>query len=293
MIRATEFSGAVERAAPAKLNLYLHVIGRREDGYHLLDSLVAFADIGDRVIARASDRLSLTVEGPFAATLQGPQADNLIWRTARALAARAGIEPKAALTLDKNLPVASGIGGGSSDAAATLSALAELWELDLNDARFADLASSLGADVPVCLYGKTAWLGGIGEQIVPAFALPPVAVVLVNPGIPLPTPAVFKARNGAFSNTARFEDVPRDASALAVLLHERRNDLAEPAIRLAPVIAEVLRALEETDGALLARVSGSGATCFALFETMAIAEVAAAELRDSHLGWWVASGRLL
>jgi 4-diphosphocytidyl-2-C-methyl-D-erythritol kinase len=283
----------IRRAAPAKLNLYLHVLGRRADAYHLLDSLVAFADIGDVVTARPAEVLSLEIAGPFAAALQGDPAENLVWRAAVALAARAGIEPKAALTLEKNLPVASGIGGGSSDAAAALKALAALWRIDLGERKFQGLAESLGADVPVCLFGETAWLGGIGEQVAPAPTLPRCSVVLVNPGISLSTPAVFKARTGAFSAPARFETAPPDAAALARLLKERRNDLTAPAMALAPEIAGVLRALEAEPEALIARMSGSGATCFALFAELDAARAAVHRVSAAQPTWWVAAGALL
>ncbi len=283
----------VRRAAPAKLNLYLHVLGRRGDGYHLLDSLVAFADIADIVAVRPASALSLEVTGPFANALSGDVSENLVWRAATALARRAGIEPRAALALEKNLPAASGIGGGSSDAAAALKALGELWRLDLGERHFQGLAESLGADVPVCLFGEPAWLGGIGEAVAPAPPLPPCSVVLVNPGLSLATPAVFKARAGAFSEPARFEALPADAAALARLLETRRNDLTPPALALAPGISEVLRALEAEAGALITRMSGSGATCFALFATQAGAGMAAARLAAAHPEWWVAVGRLL
>ena len=282
----------VRRAAPAKLNLYLHVLGRG-DGYHLLDSLVAFADIADVVTARPASALSLEVAGPFAGGLQGDARENLVWRAAAALAARAGIEPSAALALEKNLPVASGIGGGSSDAAAALKALGELWRLDLGEQQFQGLAQSLGADVPVCLFGEPAWIGGIGEIVAPAPRLPPCWVVLANPGVSLATPEVFRARTGAFSEPARFETAPVDAAALARLLETRRNDLAAPALALAPEISDVLRALEAEPDALLARMSGSGATCFALFAGESAAEPAARRLRAAHSGWWVAAGKLL
>ncbi len=284
----------VRRAAPAKLNLYLHVLGRRDDGYHLLDSLVAFADIADVVTARRADALSLEIAGPFASALKsGDPAENLVWRAATALAARAGIEARTALTLEKNLPVASGIGGGSSDAAAALKALGELWRLDLGERKFQGLAQSLGADVPVCLFGETAWLGGIGEHVAPAPPLPPCWVVLANPGVSLATPAVFKARSGAFSQPARLEAAPPDAAALARLIETRRNDLTTAAVALAPEIAAVLRALAAAPGALIARMSGSGATCFALFAEADIARSAAARLGRAHPGWWIAAGGLL
>lgn len=283
----------VRRAAPAKLNLYLHVLGRRGDGYHLLDSLVAFADIGDVVGAREASSLTLEITGLFARVLAGDPAENLVLRAAKALAGSAGIEAKAALLLEKNLPLASGIGGGSSDAAATLRALAELWRLDLGDPRLGGIAASLGADVPVCLLGKTAWLGGIGEAVEPAPPLPACCVVLVNPGVALATPAVFKARSGAFSAPARFDARPADAAALAALLAGRRNDLEAAAIGLAPEISGVIEALAAQPGALIARMSGSGATCFALFAEPAAAHAAAERLRGERPRWWVAAGRLL
>ena len=284
---------AVRRPAPAKLNLYLHVVGRRLDGYHLLESLVAFADVADAVTASEAGGLELRVEGRFAPALAGAGEDNLVHRAAVSLAARAGIAPRAALLLEKNLPVASGIGGGSSDAAAALHALAELWHLDLGEPRFAGLAESLGADVPVCLLGCTAWLGGIGEQVSTAPPLPECAVLLANPGIAVATPAVFKARTGAFSQPARFEHPFRDVRDLVSALAQRRNDLTSAAISLVPEISEVLRALSAAPGALLARMSGSGATCFALFAGLAEARDAAERLAAERPGWWVAAGRLI
>lgn len=280
--------------APAKLNLYLHVTSRRADGYHLLDSLVAFADIGDRVSAAPSSRLALDIVGPFASALAGEAVErNLVWRAALALAARLGRAPEAALTLEKNLPVASGIGGGSSDAAAALKALAALWQAPLDEGALADIAAGLGADVPVCVLARAAFFGGIGDEIAAAPRLPPAAVVLVNPGIALPTPSVFRARTGAFSAAARFSAPPASAAELAALLATRHNDLTDAARGLVPAIGEVLTALERQSGALIARMSGSGATCFALFEAAAAAEAADARLRSEQPRWWVAPGKLL
>jgi 4-diphosphocytidyl-2-C-methyl-D-erythritol kinase len=279
--------------APAKLNLYLHVVGRRDDGYHLLDSLIAFADIGDRVTASAAATLSLTTIGPFAGALAGDDKNNLVWRAAEALARHLGRSPAAALTLEKNLPVASGIGGGSSDAAAALNALSELWQAELDPAALYALAATLGADVPVCVAARASWLGGIGERVEPAPALPRVGLVLVNPGVALPTAGVFKARRGPVSVPARFTDRPGDAAALAALLAKRRNDLTEAAIAQVPMIATVLEHLDATDDVLLARMSGSGATCFALFATQAAAEAAADTIRRREPGWWVAAGHLI
>ena len=279
--------------APAKLNLYLHVVGRRDDGYHLLDSLVAFADIGDRISAVPAPRLSLAIIGPFARDLAADGQSNLVWRAAEALAQRLRRPPAVALTLEKNLPIASGIGGGSSDAAATLRALCDLWQTRLDDCALAEIAATLGADVPVCLAARPSWLGGIGERVEPAPPLPPTALVLVNPGIALPTATVFKARRGAFSAPARFTAAPADAATLAARLAERRNDLMAAAIEQVPTIATVLKHLDAAEGALLARMSGSGATCFALFATEQHAVAAAAALRVAMPSWWVAVGRLL
>ncbi len=279
-------------SAPAKLNLYLHVVGKRDDGYHLLDSLVAFADIGDRLAVEAAPQLSLSLSGPFARQLAGKQEDNLVWRAAELLARRIGAATGAAILLEKNLPVASGIGGGSSDAAAALKALVALWRAPLNDADLAAIAAQLGADVPVCLAARASWLGGIGERVEPAPSLPRAALVLVNPGIGLPTATVFKARRGPFSAPARFAIAPPDAKALAALLAERKNDLTEAAIAAVPAIETALDRLTAAEGALLARMSGSGATCFGLFENEAKAASAAAALRAKEPQWWVAAARL-
>ncbi|MBV8651871.1 MAG: 4-(cytidine 5'-diphospho)-2-C-methyl-D-erythritol kinase [Alphaproteobacteria bacterium] len=288
-----EGAAAQRIAAPAKINLYLHVLGRRADGFHELDSLVAFADIADVVTARPADDLTLAIDGPFAAELTGAADENLILRAARLLASRAGVAAGAAFGLTKILPVASGIGGGSSDAAAALRALAALWQVGLNDRELTAIAGELGADVPVCLLARTAWLGGIGERIEAAPQLPPVGIVLVNPRIALPTPAVFKARRGAFSLPGRFDERPGDAASLAALLGARRNDLTDAAIGIVPEIAEILAALSATQGVRLARMSGSGATCFALYDGIAAARQAAERLAAQHPGWWTAAGRLI
>lgn len=284
----------VRAFAAAKINLYLHVVDRRPDGYHELDSLVVFADLGDVVTARPAAGLHLAIEGPAAPALAGePVESNLVHRAARALAAACGRAPEVALTLTKVLPVASGIGGGSADAAACLRALARLWGLAADDPSPMAVARRLGADVPVCLAGRAAYLGGVGDRLAPAPALPVVHAVLVNPGQPLPTPAVFAARSGPFSAPARFAAAPADAATLASWLAARRNDLTDPARRLAPVIGTVLAALEHTQGCLLARLSGSGATCFGLYAEAAAAARAAADLGAAHPDWWVQRCRLI
>jgi 4-diphosphocytidyl-2-C-methyl-D-erythritol kinase len=270
-----------EEFAPAKLNLSLAVTARRADGYHLLESLVAFADIGDRLTAQAAPAFSLAIDGPFAASLEAG-GDNLVSRAALGFAERLARRPDVALRLTKNLPVASGIGGGSADAAATLRALSKLWAAPIP----ADLPAKLGADVPVCVAGVPAWMSGVGEIVEPAGALPGWGVLLVNPGVALATPAVFKARTGAFSAGGKF--MPSlDAIAAA------GNDLEAPAIALVPAIADVLAGLRTLPGVRVARMSGSGATCFALFDRPESATLAAKALKSkAPSAWWIAAGRV-
>jgi 4-diphosphocytidyl-2-C-methyl-D-erythritol kinase len=284
--QAVDRRATVIEPARAKLNLYLHVTGRREDGYHLLDSLVAFAEAGDTLAAAPADALTLSIDGPFAAALQG-EPSNLVLRAAHALAAAVAIERGATLTLTKNLPVASGIGGGSADAAATLRALCRLWNVRPKRDVLDRIAVKLGADVPVCLDGRAAFISGVGERRDPAPCLPAAGLVLVNPAIPLATPAVFAKRSGAFSAPARFAAGPCDAAALAALLRERRNDLTDAALTLVPAIRDMLTSLEASPGCLLARMSGSGATCFGVYADQAAAEAAAAFLGRKERGWWI------
>jgi 4-diphosphocytidyl-2-C-methyl-D-erythritol kinase len=278
--------------APAKINLYLHVTGKRDDGYHLLDSLVVFAGIGDTVSVAPAQRLTLAIDGPMAAGLPADET-NIVWKAAEALAAHAGVAQRAAITLTKRLPVASGIGGGSADAAATVRVLERLWRIELPAADRHALALSLGADVPVCLAGRPARMSGIGERLDPVPPLPPVWLALVNPRVPLSTPAVFKARRTCFSDPAPLETTPRDTAHLAALLAARRNDLTAAAISLAPDVATALAELAARDGCLLARMSGSGATCLGLFATNDAATAAARALAATHPGWWCESAPML
>jgi 4-diphosphocytidyl-2-C-methyl-D-erythritol kinase len=279
-------------AAPAKLNLYLHVIGRRPDGYHLLDSLVAFADIQDTLTISSAPRLTFSADGPFAGGL-GNSDSNLVVRAARLLADATGNDASIALHLTKRLPVASGIGGGSADAAACLRGLAELWGIDPNGAEVRRVAASLGADIPACVDGRVGFMGGIGTDMADAPGLPPAWVVLVNPGISLPTPDVYRARSGVFSQPMRFGEAPSDTADLALLLSFRRNDLTKAAIELAPAIRGVLDAIGLTANCLLARMSGSGATCFGLFAAETDARDAGTALAHANSGWWVAVGALV
>jgi 4-diphosphocytidyl-2-C-methyl-D-erythritol kinase len=272
--------------APAKINLTLHVTGQRADGYHLLDSLVAFADIGDEVSAKSSDSLSLTVTGPNATGVP-TDGRNLMIKAARLL----DENRTAALHLDKQLPAASGIGGGSSDAAATLRVLSKLWDLPMPTA---DQVLTLGADLPVCLTPRCQRMRGIGDKLAALPALPACDVLLVNPGVHVATPAIFKALTSR-DNAPLAASIPRFATAieLADWLKVQRNDLEPPARALAPEITEVLAALRSTDP-LIARMSGSGATCFALYPHGAqITQTAAQKIASAHPNWWLRHGQLL
>lgn len=275
--------------ARAKVNLWLNVGGRRADGYHLLDSLIAFTDLADEIEATPSDRLELSVDGPFAPALAG-EADNLVLKAARLLAGRAGVAPKVALRLTKHIPVAAGLGGGSADAAAALRTLVDLWRVAMPAEELFDLAARLGADVPMCLAGRAALASGIGEQLAPAPALPPCAILLVNPGTPLPTVEVFARRRGVFSPHRPLPRAWTDARSFAALLAERGNDLTDAAVALRPAIADVLAFLRTTGDVLHVAMSGSGATCFALYETPGLAVRAAGRVPAA---WWRHAGALV
>ena len=277
--------------APAKLNLFLHVTGRRSDGYHELESLVAFAEVHDRVEVEPADRLLFRVDGPFADAL-GADPENLVVTAAHALAAKAGVVPRARIRLCKSLPVAAGIGGGSADAAAALRALCALWDVTIPGDEFAALALVLGADVPVCLAARPGIVRGIGERIAPVPALPAAPVVLVNPMIPLATAAVFAAREGPFSTPMTFDAPFGDIPALAAALRGTGNDLAAGARRICPEIDAVLGAIEASPSCLVARMSGSGPTCFGLFPTERAARNAASRIASARPGWWVCPTRL-
>jgi len=278
----------IHEFAPAKLNLYLHVTGRRADGYHDLDSLVAFASVGDQIQLEPASVFSFAIEGPQAIALaHEPAGKNLVVQAAQALAVLTGNTLDLKLTLIKNLPVASGIGGGSSDAAATLRALAQYWELAVTDPLLRDVAAQLGQDVLSCLVVENNYL--IPSGTAPAPELTYTDCVLINPGKALPTPTVYKAyreSGAAFSPVAQLSEAPRNLAALVETLRARRNDLYEPACRLMPEIQNVITALEGTD-CLLARMSGSGATCFALYSDHSSACAAAAALLTVHPDWWI------
>jgi 4-diphosphocytidyl-2-C-methyl-D-erythritol kinase len=277
----------LEEQAPAKVNLDLRVTGRRADGYHELDSIVAFAAGGDRLTFAPARQLTLELNGPFAAALAG-QPDNLVLRAARRLAAHAGCMPQVRIALDKRIPVAAGLGGGSADAAATLRGLSRLWRLGLTDADLLPLALELGADVPVCLGSRPARMRGIGERIGP-LELPALDLVLANPNRAVPTAHVFAGLGAITPACMPDQPIPSGRADLLAWLRARGNDLEAPARRLAPVIGEVIGALAAQPGCRLARMSGSGATCFGAFDDAPAAARAARAMRQAQPGWWVIS----
>ena len=278
--------------APAKINLYLHVLGRNADGYHQIDSLAAFTRFGDRLEVDDSAGISLQVEGPFAADC-GKNGENLALRAAMMLARHASRPVGAALRLCKNIPVAAGLGGGSSDAAAVIRTLMKLWRMELDAGALSALALELGADVPVCLRGRPAIMREVGEKLYDAPVLPPCYVLLANPGIALSTGQVFENLRGRFGNLPA--PLPRrfaHVREMARHLEARKNDLQPSAIELAPEIQTVLDALAQTPGCLLARMSGSGATCFGLYASAGELAQAAKAMARAHPGFWMTQTRL-
>nr|WP_295469037.1 4-(cytidine 5'-diphospho)-2-C-methyl-D-erythritol kinase [Mesorhizobium sp.] len=275
--------------APAKLNLALHVTGRRADGYHLLDSLVAFTRFGDRVTVAPSDEDRFEMTGPYAAGLPADDG-NLAVRALNAMRAEFGHPEPVSITLEKNLPVASGVGGGSSDAAAVMRGLAALWHLPTDRERLARVGIGLGADVPMCLAARPLLARGIGDEISPVDGFPSLGIVLVNPGVGVSTAAVFAALTR--SDSAPLPPLPShiDFHTLCNWLETTRNDLEAPARTFEPAINGALSALKKA-GAHFVRMSGSGATCFGLFESGNLAKRAASEIRTRRPGWFVAATR--
>ncbi|MDQ3126183.1 MAG: 4-(cytidine 5'-diphospho)-2-C-methyl-D-erythritol kinase [Pseudomonadota bacterium] len=280
---------AIARLAPAKVNLFLHVGPLEADGYHPLSSLVAFADVGDRLSVERADGLSLTITGPFTSALDAGD-DNLVLRAVRALGAAAGIaEPGLRITLDKQLPVAAGLGGGSSDAGAALKLARDCLDLPFDDTALAEIAAGLGADGPMCLHARAAWAEGRGDVLTFETGLPPLPALLVNPGVPSSTGAVYRAFDAGSPGGADRPAPPSEWDAASVIdwLANQRNDLQTPAVTLAPAIGGALAATADLPGARLIRMSGSGATVFALFDTTAAAEAAGRVLAVAHPDWWV------
>ena len=284
----------------AKVNLSLRVVGRRADGYHDLESVVAFADCADRLTLEPGGELRLATTGPLAAAC-GETSDNLVFKAAKLLADTVPNLKLGAFALDKVLPVAAGIGGGSADAAAALRLLARLNNLSLDDPRLQEVALATGADVPVCLFSRACDMTGVGEQLLP-LALPSMPCVMVNPRVPVATKDVFRElglRNGELlvgaTDVLESPAWPEQGGSIADwvdVLDTVANDLEAPALRIEPVIGDVLGALRSSAGVKLARMSGSGATCFAIYGASAEAHAAAETIRRDHPGWWVHAGTL-
>lgn len=275
--------------APAKVNLFLHVGPVSDDGYHPLASLVAFADVGDRLTVAPADRLSLTVTGPFGQDLDDG-GDNLILKALRALGAATGSgDPPVAVTLDKQLPIAAGLGGGSSDAGAALKGARDLLGLSLDDAALADIAATVGADGPMCLHARAAWAEGRGDRLRFEPALPPLSAILINPGVPSPTAAVYRAYDAGDLATADRPSPPGDWTGSSVIdwLGMQRNDLQAAAVALEPAVGEALGEASRLPGVRLTRMSGSGATVFALFHTAEASAAATRALSRTRPDWWV------
>jgi len=273
--------------APAKINLTLHVLGRRADGYHELESLVAFAGTGDDLRLEPGGPLALEISGPTAA-LAGADADNLVLKAGRLLADRVEGLQLGTFHLTKRLPVAAGIGGGSSDAAAALRLLARLNGLPLSHPAVREAARLTGADVPVCLEPRARIMRGVGEELGEPLNLPRLFAVLVNPRVPVETPMVFKAlglQPGQRLTEARHPGIER--SSLLDTLNAARNDLEPPALKVQPLIGEALDLLRQTPGCRLARMSGSGATVFGLYDDCGAAADAAKAVRHVRPAWWV------
>ena len=279
--------------APAKVNLFLHVAPLAPDGYHPLASLMVFADVGDRLTLEPAEETGFTITGPFAVALAGENpAANLAWRAALRLIEQAGVRPDPfRLTLEKALPVAAGLGGGSSDAGAALRLVREAFIPDADEAVLQAIAAELGADGPACLFARPVLAQGRGERLSPAPILPPLPAVLVNRGAACPTGSVYRAYDGRVQpGSADLPPLPAafaDVASVAATLAACRNDLEPPAQAVAPVITEVLDRLRREPETLLSRLSGSGATCFALCATDRDALALADRLRVAAPGWWV------
>jgi 4-diphosphocytidyl-2-C-methyl-D-erythritol kinase len=285
----------IDVKAPAKVNLTLNITGRRSDGYHLLDSLFVFCDLADEISVEIADDLTLAqITGPFGGEIEASE-QNLVMRAAKLLQAEAGVRMGAKISLVKNIPVAAGLGGGSADAAATLNALNQLWDLHWPHERLEALAAKLGADIPACIQSKPVIARGIGDNLSLAAALPPCGLLLINPLKPTPTPAVFKAFAAAHPLIVSRELKPlsmeyADLNALVSAIKPRSNDLTDAAIAVQPAIAEVLTVLRGAPNVAYASLSGSGATCFALFETIAQARRAEKQIQKRHSQFWLWSG---
>ena len=284
--------------APVKINLYLHVTGRLDNGYHTLDSLIGFADIGDQITIAPAQDFSFEIDGPFAQSFNdkerdaSPHSSNLLVQAAWSLSQAAQKVPKVSVKLTKNIPLASGLGGGSSDAAAVIWGLLEWWDMPTNAKFLPGLMTQLGADVPVCLNCRPARVRGIGDILDPAPAMDEIAIVLVNPGKPCPTEKVFMGFHGDFKDPQALPQSLHNFDDLIDFLSAQNNDLEEGAREYVPEISNILHALSAQDGCALARLSGSGASCFGLFNDEQTAQRAVKALSFENPDWWVKTGML-
>ncbi len=284
--------------APAKINLYLHLIKRKRDGYHKLDSLVAFADIGDEITIKPADQFSFEIDGPFAAKLTDTDkkayidSNNLVVKAARAISQINDKSLNVEITLTKNLPVAAGLGGGSSDAAATIWGLQQYWKMPNNASYLLPLMTNLGADVPVCHECRPAIMRGIGDEITFFGDLPEIPIVLINPMIACPTKDVFIHHKKPFKDEIEIPEIFSDASALISFLSRTDNDLYESAISIVPDIQNILATLDQHPSCVFHRMSGSGASCFGLFSSFEAAQEAKKSIKQENPDWWVAAGWL-
>ena len=278
--------------APAKLNLFLHITGKRADGYHLLQSVMIFVDVGDDMEFYPHDGFLIDAEGRFATDLPSP-AENIIYRAAKALAETFRVPLSAGIRIKKNLPIASGVAGGSSNAATTLLGLSKLWGLPDDRDRLHKIAISLGADVPACLIRRPVWAEGIGEKMSALPHMPPLHFVLANPMIATPTAEVFARFKNRISAPIQYSGRKKTMDEWISDLRLYRNDLTEAAIEVCPEIQFVLRALRDTPNCHLARLSGSGATCFGIYDTPYAAQAAVNKLRTQYPDWWITSANLL
>lgn len=285
--------------APAKINLYLHITGKLDNGYHMIDSVAGFVDIGDYISLEKSDGFSFEVTGPYKDYFSerdldpSPQSGNLVVRAFHRLSQATGKSPDVHITLQKNLPLASGIGGGSSDAGACIWGLMELWKVSPVASYLPSILLELGTDVPVCLKCQPSHMAGLGDLITPIeCALPEVPIVLINPMIPCPTSNIYKSFNGQFSPPPSIPEYFSGVSEFIDFLEPLQNDLTNAAIDNVPEIKDVVACLSERKGLLLSRMSGSGATCFGLFSSNENAKKAALDIKGKHPDWWVQSGHL-
>jgi 4-diphosphocytidyl-2-C-methyl-D-erythritol kinase len=287
--RSAPLPGAILESARAKVNLTLHVRGKRPDGYHELESLVVFADVCDELTFEPGAEDGLELEGPFAGLVDG---ENLVLKAKRTVSSWLGMQISGAFHLRKNIPVAAGLGGGSSDAAAAIRALLRAYGGTRDASPFVARSASIGADVPVCVHNGAAWMCGLGERVTPVAGMPKLPAILVNPRIKLPTPNVFRTLKAPPLPVGAPEAPPalqplKDVEAVAAYASEGSNDLEAPAIALEPAVDAVLGTIRRLDGCLLARLSGSGPTCFGLFLSQEAAAQAAKAIGEAHPKWWV------